>query len=118
MATEQADRSLSRWSEIVEPLLTPAEIAQLPEEQLFAVPTGNGFGYPAMQIKDGQLLAGFAETVAALAPVIETPYTIIGWLTSPSPALDELTPLDWLRQEREPETVIVEAQRYASVLAR
>lgn len=118
MATEQADRSLSRWSEIVEPFLTPAEISRLPEEQLFAVPTGNGFGYPAMQIKDGQLLAGFAETVAALEPVVETPYTIIGWLMTPSAALDELTPLAWLHQEREPEIVIVEARRYAARLAR
>jgi hypothetical protein len=78
-----------------------------------------GMLYPAFQFgSSGHPLAGIAEAVRALTPVVETPYTIAAWFTSSEPELEGLTPSDWLRDGRDPEAVIEQARREAARLAR
>lgn len=56
------------------------------------------------------------EIVEVLAPLVRHPDTITTWFQAHEPELG-MSPARWLEAGRDPEAVVEQARRYASVLA-
>ena len=58
-----------------------------------------------------------AELLEVLNPVIRAPETAYSWWTASEPELDGESPASWLSKGRDFDAVLVQAPRYAAVLA-
>lgn len=88
--------------------------------RLLALPSRQGPPlYPAFQFgRDGRPLAGIAEVIEILEPVVATPFTIASFLSTAQAALEAETPARWLRRRRPLEPVLATARRQAARLSR
>lgn len=114
------------WAEQIGPAYRQADVAALLgktkqavsiDHRLLRLPMRSGaIGYPACQFDGKRLLPGVSDVVAALSAVVETPWTIASWLTSPHRALEGARPLDALRAGAVDEVVAM-AEQTAAALA-
>jgi hypothetical protein len=72
------------------------------------------YRYPAWQIHRKELLPGLAEVLAVLREKGLHPLSIIGYFLTPSDGLDDVRPLDLLR-EGKIDQVVADAQRYGDI---
>ncbi len=121
----QQDRDDRAWIEQLGPAYRQADVARLlgkskqavsADERLLRLELRAGtVGYPVFQFDGRRLLPGLGDIVRILSPVVETPWTIASWLTSPQPALDGERPVDVLRGGGVVD-VAAEARRFAAAL--
>lgn len=124
------------WVEQVGPILRQDEVAELlgrtegdvaDDAQLVCFPQRGEVVFPAFQFSDdGTLVDGVADVVAILRPVVSTPRTIAGWLTSLDAVLSAGAPTRQLRESGVPinrlragdiEPVLQAARRVAGTIA-
>lgn len=121
----QQDRDDRAWTDQLGPAYRQADVARLlgkskqavsADERLLRLELRAGtVGYPVFQFDGRRLLPGLGDIVRILSPVVETPWTIASWLTSPQAALDGQRPVDVLRRGGVAE-VAAEARRFAAGL--
>lgn len=74
--------------------------------------------YPAFQFSpNGRPYLEVARVLEIFRGVVETPYTIASWFTSPQDLLEGETPAAWMRYGRSPENLYEAARRAAARLA-
>lgn len=56
--------------------------------------------YPVLQFAGRDLIAGLADVLGVFRDVPVDGWTLASWLVSPSPDLDGMSVLDWLRVNR------------------
>lgn len=88
--------------------------------RLLALPTREGdLAYPVFQFDDrGRPYPALGPVLEAFAASGLSPYTIGSWLVTAQGALDGVTPVDWLREGRDPERLVTAARRSVSRSAR
>jgi hypothetical protein len=72
------------------------------------------YRYPAWQIHHNQLLPGLERVIVVLTQKGLQPLSIIGYFLTPSSDLDDVRPLDLLREGRV-EEVVPDAERYGEI---
>jgi hypothetical protein len=72
------------------------------------------YRYPAWQIHRKELLPGLAEVLAVLREKGLHSLSIIGYFLTPSDGLDDVRPLDLLRESKI-DQVVADAQRYGDI---
>jgi len=117
-------RGLARISELrkaAEPVLETGEVCSLlgvsretirkkvDRKQLLALPKGGDRVFPAFQFKDGEVLPGFAEVLAALDT--DSPFVALSFLLSKSPGFGGRSARE-LVQSGELEPVLAEARGF------
>ena len=117
-------RGLSRIAELrkaAEPVLETGQVCALlgvsretirkkvDRKQLLALPKGGDRVFPAFQFRDGDVLRGLAEILAALDT--ESPFLALSFLLSKSPAFDGKSACELL-QVGNLEPVLVEARNF------
>lgn len=87
--------------------------------RLLAVDSSGGRKlYPAFQFSpNGRPYPEIARVLEIFHGVVETPYTIASWFTSPQAQLEGETPASWIRSRRHPEGLYEAARRAAARLA-
>jgi hypothetical protein len=68
--------------------------------RLLAVSVDGRVLYPARQFEGRQLIPGLADTLTEFRDVPVDGWVIAAWLTTPAAALDDTTPLAWLKERR------------------
>lgn len=90
--------------------------ALVDRHELLAVPTAGGRCFPAFQfIGKSVINPVISQVICIFSEVVVTPYTTASWLRSIRP--DGHTLQDWLEQGGDPERVIAEARRAASIFS-
>ena len=86
---------------------------------LLGLKTADGkWVYPVAQFTPrNEVVDGLAEILQGFDPTQVDDWTLAGWLASDTPALDGLSPLDWLRQGRDVTAVLTLARDAARRLA-
>jgi hypothetical protein len=119
------------WGEQLGPTLSSADVADLlggvtrqrvselaREHRLIVLREGSGRArFPAMQFRDGTPLQPLVQAfwIVAHAPV--DPWTAASWSGSPHDALEDLSPAQWAREDRDAERLLRVAARDAARLA-
>lgn len=125
-ADEDARRAAAneRWRRQVGPALSPADVARLLGTSVQAVEQDPGLlmlhqpgtgtpVYPVFQFDGHRTLAGLAEVIRILSPVLR-PEGIAGWCTAVRGELDGRTPAQVLLDRGEAQRVTALAQQLAS----
>jgi len=68
--------------------------------RLLAVSVDGRVLYPARQFEGRQLIPGLADTLTEFRDIPVDGWVIAAWLTTPAAALDDTTPLAWLKERR------------------
>jgi hypothetical protein len=117
-------RGVHRMMELrkaAEPVLESGEVCQLlgvsretvrkkvDRRQMLALPKGGDRVFPAFQFKDGAILNGVAETLAALDT--ESVFSVLAFFLSPNEDFGNRTAIQML-ESGEVETVLAEARAY------
>jgi hypothetical protein len=123
----------SRWDDLLGPFYTTAEVARLlggvsrqaladrrERRTIFALKTADGIlVYPAFQFGEGsQVIAGLAETLQSFRGAAVDEWTLAGWLVAPSRSLGGRSAVDWLREGRDPASVVTLARDAAQRFSR
>lgn len=113
------------WTEQLGPAYRQGDVARLmgksrqavsADRRLLRLEMRNGeIGYPVFQFDGRRQIPGIRDVVSTLGAAVASPWTIAAWLTSPSPELDDQTPLAALRAG-ETERVAALAGRFAAAL--
>lgn len=86
---------------------------------LLGLKTSDGrWVYPVVQFaRRNEVVEGLADVLQSFDPGQVDDWTVAGWLASDTPSLDGLSPLVWLREGRDPATVLALARDAARRLA-
>lgn len=113
------------WTEQLGPAYRQADVARLLGKSKQAVSADRGLlrlemrsgeiGYPVFQFDGHRQLGGIRDVVLTLAPAVADAWTTASWLTSPTPELDDRSPLEALR-DGERDSIVALAHRFAAAL--
>ncbi len=126
-----------RWSRVVGERVDTATLRQrlgvsrqaldqrVTSGSLLAVPGDITRWYPTWQFTDSPdgltVRPVVARIVAAFRDHLDdefAPLTVISWADSPQPELDDMSPVDWIRDDRDDDPIVTAARRAAAALAR
>jgi len=123
----------SRWDDLLGPFYTTAEVSRLlggcsrqaladrrERRTILALKTADGvLVYPIFQFDEhNQVIAGLAETLQILRGAEVDDWTLAGWLMASSRALSGRSPVDWLREGRDPAPILALARDAAQRFSR
>ena len=112
--------SPSPWDDLIGPFYGPAQIARLlgdvsrqavadrrQRRTLLGLKTADGhWVYPIFQFdRHNRVISGLPELLRILAASGIDDWSLAGWLASPLRSLGGRTPIEWLRNEGDPETL-------------
>jgi hypothetical protein len=88
--------------------------------RLISLPDSAGHRrYPAFQFHDGRPLERLIDAYWTLADASISPWSAAAWCVAPDPeALEGLSPLQWVREQRDPDTIARVARQDAARLER
>lgn len=121
------------WRRHLGPSLTTMQVAELlgvgsrqavhdrvRRRRLLALPTAErDLAYPAFQFSEtGEPYAEIGLVLDAFADAVLSPHTVASWLVTPQAALAGSTPIEWIRDGRQPEPLVTTARRGAARVGR
>ena len=123
----------SRWDDLLGPFYTTSEVSRRlggisrqaladrrERRTILALKTADGvLVYPAFQFGEGnQVIGGLAEALQSFRGAEVDDWTVAAWLVGRSRSLGGRSPIDWLREGRDPATVLALARDAARRLSR
>ncbi|MGC5165395.1 hypothetical protein ACLQ14_01090 [Luteimicrobium sp. DT211] len=83
------------------PVSRQAVFDRIRRRTILASKTADGhWAYPAFQFTGGEVDPALRRILARFRDTDSDGWAVAAWLNAPSPALDELSPMQWLREDR------------------